>query len=101
MSDGQKDANGSPAMVLPKVLDISAAGMLKASLVGLMADGADVDLDAGSVQRLTTPCLQVFVAAAKSLRQRGGALHFVNVPDEFRDMVQTLGLGEMLSLTEA
>lgn len=100
MADLETEDN-KPALVLPKVLDISTAGMLKASLLGVIGDGGTVELDAEQVQRVTTPCLQVFVAASKSLRQNGGELVFLNVPDEFRDTARILGLEEILGLTEA
>ena len=100
MADTDTEEN-KPAMVLPKVLDISTAGMLKASLLGVTGDGGTVELDAEQVQRVTTPCLQVFVAATKSLHRNGGELIFRNVPDEFRDTAGILGLGEILGLTEA
>jgi chemotaxis protein CheX len=101
MSDDLNDKNGKPALALPKVMDITMAGMLKASLLSVYADGTKIELDAGAVQRVTTPCLQVLASAAKSLHETGGMLHFVNVPDDFREMTHTLGLAEVLGLSEA
>ncbi len=101
MSEDQKENGNKPAMVLPKVLDISSAGMLKNSLLSVIVDGATVELDAEQVQRVTTPCLQVLASAAKHSEVHGGELRIINVPDEFRSAVQILGLGEILGITEA
>lgn len=101
MSDVQNNNGNKPAMVLPKVLDISSAGVLKNSLLSVITDGATVELDAEQVQRVTTPCLQVFAAAAKHSEHSGGELHFINVPDEFRNAVKAVGLSEILGITEA
>jgi anti-anti-sigma regulatory factor len=71
-------------------LDLTMAAALKADL-GLMPAGARL-VDAGAVRRVTTPCLQVLLAA--------GA-RFTRVSDAFRDTATTLGLDAALDLGNA
>ena len=70
-------------------LDLTMAAALKADLA-LMPDGARL-VDAGDVRRITTPCLQVLLAA----RPR-----FTRVSGDFAQTAATLGLCEALGLEE-
>jgi chemotaxis protein CheX len=100
MSNDQNGAVGEVALVLPAVLDLTTADGLKQSLLGVCASGGVVEIDAAAVQRITTPALQVFAAAAKGLGEGGGGLHFNNVPEIFQETVTSLGLGELLRIAE-
>ena len=50
---------------LVPVLDLTAAEPLQRELLSAFADGGAVTLDASQVQRVSSPCLQVLVAAAR------------------------------------
>lgn len=83
---------GDPAVLsLPPSLDLTAAASLReALLVRLEAGG--VDLDAGAVERVSTPGLQVLAAAAASARARGAAFRLRDVPAALADAIRDLGL---------
>ena len=100
MPNDRLDENGKQLLVMPAVLDLTTADTLKQSLLNALACGPVVEIDAGAVQRITSPCLQVFAAAAKGLPEIGGTMRFTNVPDIFRETADTLGLSELLGLAE-
>lgn len=87
-------------VTLPAVLDLTKAASLKDCLLSAMAAAPTVTVDASALQRITTPCLQLFVAAARDLSAEGGALHFENVPDTMASAAAILGLSSVLGLVE-
>lgn len=70
-------------------LDLTMAAALQADLT-LMPEGARL-VDAGEVHRITTPCLQVLLAARP---------HFTRVSEDFVAAAATLGLCTALGLEE-
>lgn len=87
-------------VTLPAILDLTKAAALKDCVLSAMAEGTQVTIDAGALQRITTPCLQVFVAAARDLQNEGGALQIVNAPDALTHATEILGLSNVLGLAE-
>jgi anti-anti-sigma regulatory factor len=60
-----------PLFVLPSSLDLPAAGPLCRQLQEQVLSGGPVLLDGAAVDRVSTPCLQVLVAARRSTESRG------------------------------
>ena len=79
-------------LVLAPVLDLIQADSLKAQLLEAFAQGAPVMLDAGAVQRVSSPCLQILVAASR----RGAVLVDPSLP--LREAAADLDLAAELSL---
>jgi anti-anti-sigma regulatory factor len=100
MSEEQQMDAAGQVLVLPAVLDLTSAETLRTSLLGVVAGDA-LTIDAGAVQRITSPAMQVFAAAAKQLAQQGRRLEFRNLPDGFRQIADTLALSGVLGFTEA
>lgn len=88
------------ALALPAAMDLTTAAELKQMLLAAVDSAKPIVVDAANVQRITTPCFQVLVAAARDMQKTGGSMKIVNVPDVFREPAQTLGLCEALGLTE-
>ncbi|MGE5503587.1 MAG: STAS domain-containing protein [Actinomycetota bacterium] len=61
-----KEVNGRLEVDLPAVLDLPAAADLRDTLLDALArdSAAEVALKAGAVERLSTACVQVVLAAA-------------------------------------
>ena len=76
-------------ITLPERLDIGAAPRLRDAL--LAAEG-DVELDAHAVTIMTTPGLQVIMAARDHLRDGGRTLRLRNVSPAFEACIATLGV---------
>jgi len=95
--DGVASGQGVPCVVLPASVDLTAAADLKSQLEHAFAEGMGLQVDAGAVQRITSPCLQVLAAAAKSFAEAGGAeMRIAPASTAFRETVCTLGLQEIL-----
>ncbi|OJT96030.1 MAG: hypothetical protein BGN82_06865 [Alphaproteobacteria bacterium 65-7] len=82
----------NPTLILAPVLDLVQADTLKAELLAAFAQGAPVTLEAGAVQRVSSPCLQVLVAAAR----RGAVL--VNPSAPLREVADALDLSAELGI---
>lgn len=86
-------------LVLPAVLDLTGAAELKRAIADALEQGHGMDIDAGEVRRITTPCLQILAAAASGFAKAGrSAMRFVALSPEFRDIVSTLALDESLGI---
>ncbi len=79
---------GDAVRVLPQILDLTEAKSLRDLVAALQGEGA-VILDASAVDRMSTPCAQVLLAAG---RTPGGAFKIINASDVFRTALADLGL---------
>jgi len=87
LASGKKDSR----ITLGAVLDIRAAAPLRDVLQKAVKRGKPILIDAGQVARLSTPCVQVLLAAGKD----GGAvapLTLVQTSDAFVSAFSDLGL---------
>jgi anti-anti-sigma regulatory factor len=76
---------------LPQVLDLTAARSLRDDMTALLQSGTIV-LDAGAVERLSTPCAQVLLAAGLAAEAANSRFWIVNASDCFQTAVADLGL---------
>lgn len=81
---------------LGDVLDITAAASLKAVLLKALDKGQPLVLDAGSVERLSTPCIQILLAGATALQTADLAFTLLRPSDAFIDSLNELGLFPIL-----
>jgi chemotaxis protein CheX len=80
---------------LPQVLDLAQAKQLRDDLAGLLARGAAqgaAELDAGDVERMSTPAAQLLLAAGRAADAAGVGFKIVNTSDAFRNGLLDLGL---------
>jgi anti-anti-sigma regulatory factor len=73
------------------VLDLVQARELRDDMIRMLAQGAMV-LDAGSVERMSTPSLQVLLATGRAAESAGSGFQIVNASEGFRAAVSDLGL---------
>ncbi|GLQ06964.1 STAS domain-containing protein [Sneathiella chinensis] len=81
---------------LPPILNLGAAETLREKLLPTLALGADVIVDAATVETLTTPCLQVLLSLDKSLTEDGRTLILTNPTPAVTQAFDDLGLEEVL-----
>jgi anti-anti-sigma regulatory factor len=86
-------------VALPAILDLAAADALCRDLRDAM-DLGDVEVDARAVERISTPCIQLLLAAARSAAERGAALRIVAPSAPLSTAIVELGLGGVLSLED-
>jgi anti-anti-sigma regulatory factor len=86
-------------LALPDTLDLTAVPTLKLDLQSALALADGLEIDATGVQRITSPCLQVLVSAARSFAQAGGpGMRFSGVSQTFSEAATHLALSSTLGL---
>lgn len=81
------DGGGS----LPASLDFTQAQPLRDGLAALLARNPELTLDASAVERMSTPCAQLLLAAGRSISATGN-FRIVNASEHFRTALVDLGL---------
>jgi chemotaxis protein CheX len=83
-----KEVNGRLEIELPAILDLPIAAELRDTLLDALArdSAADVVLRAGAVERMSTACVQVVLAAASGF---GGAARRLEVEGPSAAMTTT------------
>jgi anti-anti-sigma regulatory factor len=76
---------------LPEMLDLAQAESLHNSMLNL-SQQRDVLLDASAVERMSTPCLQILLAAGRSAQAVQKSFKIINASDVFRAAIADLGL---------
>ncbi|CAL75692.1 conserved hypothetical protein; putative anti-sigma factor antagonist [Bradyrhizobium sp. ORS 278] len=79
------------AYVLPQMLDLTQATQLRDEMIRLAAAG-DVLLDAAGVERMSTPCVQILLAAAHGARAANKSFKITQPSELFRTAIADLGL---------
>ena len=79
---------------LARELDLTAATALREQCLELMSTGGDVEIDVSDVETVTTPCIQVLLAAEKSLAADGRRLRIAGDSASMRRAFADLGLDE-------
>jgi len=78
------------------ILDMSCADELLASLRNGINKSNNFMLDAVEVERISTPCVQVLLAAAFKVEKNGGAFSIINISSGLERGMRDLGLSECL-----
>jgi chemotaxis protein CheX len=84
-------APGSTVSPLPQILDLTAAKPLRDRLEALLS-GRAVIVDAGAVERMSTPCAQVLLAAARTASSAEVSFRSINASAVFRTALDDLSL---------
>ncbi len=82
-------------VLLPNILNLSISEDLRETFVQHLIADTDLILDASAVDTITTPCMQVIVAAGKSLEDSGKALSILNSSPAFTAAINDLGLSDL------
>jgi chemotaxis protein CheX len=76
---------------LPQVLDLTQARELREQMIARLRNGT-VAMDAGAVERMSTPCLQVLLAGGHAAEAANSSFRIINASASFRAAVEDLGL---------
>ncbi len=79
-------------LVLASVLDILVAAELREYLRESVIVGGRLEIDAGAVERMSTPCIQVLVAATRALAEKGIEFVILRPTEAFMGALFELGL---------
>lgn len=89
-------AAGQAHHALPAVLDLTQAQTLRNTMLNLLAGGS-VMLDAGDVDRMSTPCAQVILAAGRAANDAAVSFKIRNASVAFQKAFADLGLRREIS----
>ena len=98
MSESAPGGEGPRIVSLPPILDMAAAVELRTTLAAALAAGCAVQIEAGDVQRASTPALQVLTAAATSFGDQGTGFALGACAPALTEAVSSLGLGMALGI---
>ncbi len=86
---------------LSRELDLLAAEALKNDLLELLNSDGNLEISADDVERVSTPCIEVLVAASAAFGETGRGFHIRNPSDAFCDAFGALGLAHRLEMWRA
>ncbi len=83
------------AIILPSFLDLGYAGTLKSALQEAIQQNGCLTINGAAVESVTSPCIQVLLAADKSLSVFGGNLRLVDASPALESAFADLGLEQI------
>ncbi len=92
---GTMNTDTEANIILPEILNLGVAEELREEFVATIAPQSDLTIDAGKVETITTPCLQVLIAAGHFVEQDGGSVRIANPTSPFTQAFQDLGLNSI------
>lgn len=102
MDETPTRAPGGRRLSLAANLDHSALHGLKSELIAALLEGTEIEIDASAVRRMSTPAMQLLLAARiGALSGDTGAVRFVSPSEAFGEFAKTLALEDALGLMEA
>lgn len=81
---------------LPNILSLGTAEELREKFLQNLVMGSDIQVNAQNVDAITTPCLQVIIAAGNSFEEAGCQLSIENPSDVFVTAFNDLGFGDLI-----
>ncbi|PCI62259.1 MAG: hypothetical protein COB37_07270 [Kordiimonadales bacterium] len=78
--------------ILPQELDLLAAEGLKFKLLDMVHHEGDLTLDGREVERVSTPCIEIMVAAESAFYESGRKLRIFEPSNTLSDAFKSLGL---------
>lgn len=94
----EKDAVEKLEYTLPRELDLLAAEALRAELLNCWQKDGSLLLDGGEVERVSTPCVEVLVAAANAFKESGRQFELSEPSASLCEAFDALGLGDRIEL---
>ncbi len=87
-----KAENDQVILKLLPILDMAAADDFLESLKSCVSQNKNLTLDGAEVERVSTPCIQVLLAAASKVEKAGGQFSIVNATPMFERGMRELGV---------
>jgi anti-anti-sigma regulatory factor len=85
------------ALALPAIMDIGNAQELMDSLVAALEQSPVLRLDGSKTTQVSTPAVQILLAASQSAAEGGGKLVVAKPSQALKDAFENLGLPNQLS----
>jgi anti-anti-sigma regulatory factor len=91
MQAAAKISSRDASVKLPQVLDLTQAQNLRETMAARL-NGEPLVLDASAVERMSTPCAQLLLAAGRAANLAGSPFQIIDASDVFRAALADLGL---------
>ena len=92
---GTTNTDTETEIILPVILNLGVAEELREEFLSAIVPQSNLNIDAGKVETITTPCLQVLIAAGQFVEQDGGTVRISNPSTPFTQSFQDLGLNDI------
>lgn len=89
---GHADEAQGQVIELPSFLDLGYAGALKSALQDAVQQDGQLMVNGAAVESVTSPCIQVLLAADKTLSAFGKSLHLIDASPALENAFADLGL---------
>ena len=86
---------GDTVFELPSQIDISSAAKLCDDIKAIYTSN-NITLDAGKVDRITTPGIQILLAITTTAKSRGGLVTITKPSEIFQSIISDLGFSNQL-----
>jgi len=96
-----KSAIGRLEITLSRELDLLAAEGLKNDLVRLLQQDGDLVIKGDEVERVSTPCIEILVAAAAAFNDGGRGFELQSPSPSLCDSFEAVGLADRIELWRA
>ena len=92
MSAKKKSSKDSKEISLPSVLDIRTASSFYDEIKKVAKAGENLVLNANDVEKITTPAIQILLAASVSVCKKKGSFKIKEPSSEMKDAFLIMGL---------
>ncbi|MDV7338689.1 STAS domain-containing protein [Terasakiella sp. A23] len=92
-----KVENDQVVLKLQPILDMAVADDFLESLKSCLSKHKNLTLDSSDVERVSTPCIQVLLAAGFKVEKAGGRFSIENVTSVFERGMTELGVSDCLN----
>ena len=89
---GSEEHKEGKTISLPSVLNLGVAESLREQFVEQSIQETSIVIDASEVETITTPCIQVLLAADRAMEEAGGSFSLKLSSPPFQAAFQDLGL---------
>ena len=93
--EAKADNVAADIFVLPYQVDITSVAQVFSELKAQYVN-SNITFDAGAVDRITTPGVQLLISAAGTAKSRGGSISVVNPSEAFSNIMSDLGFSNQL-----
>jgi len=87
---------GTHKYTLPREMDLLAAEALKEGLLNMLNLGGDLILDASEVERVSTPCIEVLIAAESAFDASARGFKMPEPSTSLSEAFMALGLADRI-----
>lgn len=94
------DTEEGISLVLNPVMDLAVAETLRSTLLDCLVKEKNIHIDAGDVDRITTPCLQLLLAMKNRVSPQNIDFKITKMSEAFHITLDDVGLADQFMIPE-